>query len=71
MEKSPLAQEAAQQGAAVLRPAPADEAPQAQRKLSFKEKHALETLPATMKKLENEGASKKELKAGLKKARAA
>ena len=30
------------------------EAPQAPRKLSFKEKHALETLPATMKKLENE-----------------
>lgn len=28
--------------------------PQAQRKLSFKEKHALETLPATMKKLESE-----------------
>ena len=34
--------------------APKAEAPQAQRKLSFKEKHALETLPATMKKLENE-----------------
>jgi ATP-binding cassette subfamily F protein uup len=34
--------------------APKPEAPQAQRKLSFKEKHALETLPATMKKLENE-----------------
>ena len=34
--------------------APRPEAPQAQRKLSFKEKHALETLPATMKKLENE-----------------
>ena len=33
---------------------PRSEAPQAQRKLSFKEKHALETLPATMKKLENE-----------------
>ena len=35
-------------------PAPKPDAPQAQRKLSFKEKHALETLPATMKKLENE-----------------
>ena len=34
--------------------APKAEVPQAQRKLSFKEKHALETLPATMKKLENE-----------------
>jgi ATP-binding cassette subfamily F protein uup len=34
--------------------APRPEAPQAQRKLSFKEKHALETLPATMKKLEDE-----------------
>ncbi|MCA3556266.1 ATP-binding cassette domain-containing protein [Aestuariivirga sp.] len=34
--------------------APKTEAPQARRKLSFKEKHALETLPATMKKLENE-----------------
>ena len=34
--------------------APKPETPQAQRKLSFKEKHALETLPATMKKLENE-----------------
>ena len=33
---------------------PKSEAPQAQRKLSFKEKHALETLPAAMKKLENE-----------------
>lgn len=33
------------------------ETPQAQRKLSFKEKHALETLPATMKTLENEIAS--------------
>ena len=33
------------------------EQPQAQRKLSFKEKHALETLPATMKKLENEIAT--------------
>ncbi len=33
---------------------PKPEAPQAQRKLSFKEKHALETLPATMKKLEDE-----------------
>ena len=31
--------------------------PQAQRKLSFKEKHALETLPATMKKLESEIAT--------------
>jgi ATP-binding cassette subfamily F protein uup len=30
---------------------------QAQRKLSFKEKHALETLPATMKKLESEIAT--------------
>ena len=30
------------------------EAPQAQRKLTFKEKHALETLPARMKKLEAE-----------------
>jgi ABC transport system ATP-binding/permease protein len=30
---------------------------QAQRKLSFKEKHALETLPATMKKLEAEIAT--------------
>ena len=34
--------------------APRSEAPAAQRKLSFKEKHALETLPATMKKLEDE-----------------
>jgi ATP-binding cassette subfamily F protein uup len=34
--------------------APRPEAPSAQRKLSFKEKHALETLPATMKKLEAE-----------------
>ncbi|MFO1131910.1 MAG: ATP-binding cassette domain-containing protein [Hyphomicrobiales bacterium] len=34
--------------------APKPDMPQAQRKLSFKEKHALETLPATMKKLENE-----------------
>ncbi|MCA3561657.1 MAG: ATP-binding cassette domain-containing protein [Aestuariivirga sp.] len=34
--------------------APKAEAPQARRKLSFKEKHALETLPATMKMLENE-----------------
>ena len=33
------------------------EAPSAQRKLSFKEKHALETLPATMKKLESEIAT--------------
>ena len=32
----------------------APQAPQAQRKLSFKEKHALETLPAAMKKLEDE-----------------
>ena len=38
-------------------PAPRPEAPQAQRKLSFKEKHALETLPATMKKLESEIAT--------------
>ena len=30
------------------------EAPQSQRKLSFKEKHALETLPARMKALEDE-----------------
>ena len=35
-------------------PAPKREASQGQRKLSFKEKHALETLPAAMKKLENE-----------------
>ena len=35
-------------------PAPRPEASQGQRKLSFKEKHALETLPVTMKKLENE-----------------
>ena len=35
-------------------PAQKSEAPPAQRKLSFKEKHALETLPATMKKLETE-----------------
>jgi ATP-binding cassette subfamily F protein uup len=33
---------------------PKPEAPAAQRKLSFKEKHALETLPKTMKKLEDE-----------------
>jgi ATP-binding cassette subfamily F protein uup len=33
------------------------QAPQAQRKLSFKEKHALETLPVTMKKLEEEIAT--------------
>ncbi|MCA3573780.1 MAG: ATP-binding cassette domain-containing protein [Aestuariivirga sp.] len=33
---------------------PRGEQQQAQRKLSFKEKHALETLPATMKKLEAE-----------------
>ena len=32
----------------------APQTPQAQRKLSFKEKHALETLPAAMKKLEDE-----------------
>ncbi len=38
-------------------PQPRADAPQAQRKLSFKEKHALETLPATMKKLENEIAA--------------
>ncbi len=37
--------------------APRSEAPQAQRKLSFKDKHALETLPATMKKLEGEIAT--------------
>jgi ATP-binding cassette subfamily F protein uup len=37
--------------------APRGEAPQAQRKLSFKEKHALETLPATIKKLESEIAT--------------
>ena len=36
---------------------PRSEAPQAQRKLSFKEKHALETLPVTMKKLEAEIAA--------------
>ena len=37
------------------RPAPPPpEAPQPQRKLSFKEKHALETLPATIKSLESE-----------------
>ena len=36
---------------------PRGESPQAQRKLSFKEKHALETLPATMKKLEAEIAA--------------
>ena len=35
-------------------PAPKPETSQGQRKLSFKEKHALETLPAAMKKLENE-----------------
>ncbi len=34
--------------------APKPESQQAQRKLSFKEKHALETLPTTMKKLEDE-----------------
>lgn len=34
--------------------APQPQSQQAQRKLSFKEKHALETLPATMKTLENE-----------------
>ncbi len=34
--------------------APQPQAQQSQRKLSFKEKHALETLPATMKTLENE-----------------
>ncbi len=33
---------------------PRSESQQAQRKLSFKEKHALETLPSTMKKLESE-----------------
>ena len=47
----------ARQGATYLsttRSAPRPEVPQAQRKLSFKEKHALETLPVTMKKLENE-----------------
>ncbi len=37
--------------------APAAAAPQAKRKLSFKEKHALETLPATMDKLHAEIAS--------------
>jgi len=37
--------------------APRTEAPQAQRKLSFKDKHALETLPSTMKKLEAEIAT--------------
>jgi len=36
---------------------PRTESQQAQRKLSFKEKHALETLPATMKKLESEIAT--------------
>jgi ATP-binding cassette subfamily F protein uup len=36
---------------------PRTESAQAQRKLSFKEKHALETLPATMKKLESEIAT--------------
>ena len=34
--------------------APRAEQPQSQRKLSFKEKHALETLPAKIKKLEDE-----------------
>jgi ATP-binding cassette subfamily F protein uup len=42
--------EAAKPSAAPLK----SEAPQPQRKLSFKEKHALETLPAAMKKLEDE-----------------
>ncbi len=42
--------EAAKSSSAAARP----EAPAAQRKLSFKEKHALETLPKTMKKLEDE-----------------
>ena len=37
--------------------APRAESASAQRKLSFKEKHALETLPATMKKLESEIAT--------------
>ena len=37
--------------------APRSEAPQPQRKLSFKEKHALETLPGTMKSLEAEIAT--------------
>jgi ATP-binding cassette subfamily F protein uup len=36
---------------------PRTESAQARRKLSFKEKHALETLPATMKKLESEIAA--------------
>jgi ATP-binding cassette subfamily F protein uup len=36
---------------------PVPQAPQAQRKLSFKEKHALETLPVTMRKLEEEIAT--------------
>ena len=36
---------------------PRTESAQAQRKLSFKEKHALETLPATMKTLESEIAT--------------
>jgi ATP-binding cassette subfamily F protein uup len=40
--------------AARASPPPQPDAPQAQRKLSFKEKHALETLPTTMKALENE-----------------
>jgi ATP-binding cassette subfamily F protein uup len=38
-------------------PQPRREPQQAPRKLSFKEKHALETLPATMKKLESEIAT--------------
>jgi len=44
--------------AAPAKPKPAQQvppaAPAAKRKLSFKEKHALETLPAQIKKLENE-----------------
>jgi ABC transport system ATP-binding/permease protein len=38
-------------------PQPRTQTQQAQRKLSFKEKHALETLPATMKTLESEIAT--------------
>ena len=53
VEARRLKAEAAKSSASQPRPEP----PQAQRKLSFKEKHALETLPATMKKLEAEIAT--------------
>ena len=48
---------------AAISPAPSAEKPQARRKLSFKEKHALETLPATMAALEKKIADMPKLPA--------